>query len=54
VGHQNPVSPWNHGLPQCPIPGPKDIIPFVGQRQGGEQVAEFIAKLAVTQDAECI
>ncbi len=34
------------------IPGPKDIIPFVGQRQGREQVAQFFAKLAEMQDAE--
>jgi ketosteroid isomerase-like protein len=34
------------------IPGPKDIISFVGQRQGREQVAQFIAKLAEMQDAE--
>jgi ketosteroid isomerase-like protein len=34
------------------IPGAKDIIPFVGQRQGREQVAQFITTLAETQDAE--
>lgn len=34
------------------IPGPKDIIPFVGQRQGREQFAQFLAKLSETQDAE--
>jgi uncharacterized protein len=34
------------------IPGPKDIILFVGQRQGREQVAQFIAELAETQDAQ--
>jgi len=28
------------------IPVPKDIIPFVGQRQGHEQVAQAIAKFA--------
>ena len=33
-------------------PGPKDIIPFVGQRQGHEQVAQAIAKFAEMQDAE--
>jgi hypothetical protein len=34
------------------IPGPKEIIPFVGQRQGREQVAQFFATLAEMQDAE--
>jgi len=34
------------------IPGPKDIIPFAGQRQGREQVAQFIAKLAETQGVQ--
>ncbi len=34
------------------IPGPKDLIPFVGQRQGRNQVAQFFAKLAEMQDAE--
>jgi ketosteroid isomerase-like protein len=28
------------------IPGPKDIVPFVGQRQGREQVAQAIAEFA--------
>lgn len=34
------------------IPGPKDIIPFVGQRQGREQFAQVFATLALLQDAE--
>jgi hypothetical protein len=34
------------------ILGPKDIISFTGQRQGREQVAQFIATLAETQEAE--
>jgi ketosteroid isomerase-like protein len=34
------------------IPGPKEIIPCVGQRQGREQVAQFFATLAEMQDAE--
>jgi hypothetical protein len=34
------------------IPGPEDISSFAGQRQGHEQVAQFIAKLAQAQEAE--
>jgi len=34
------------------IPGPKDIVPFVGQRQGREQVAQAIAQFAEMQDGE--
>ena len=34
------------------IPGPKDILPSVGQRQGHEQVAQTIAKFAEMQDGE--
>jgi ketosteroid isomerase-like protein len=34
------------------VPGPRDIIPFVGQRQGHEQVAQVIAKFTKMQDAE--
>ena len=34
------------------IPGPKDIVPFLGEHQGHEQVAEPIAKFAEMQDAE--
>jgi uncharacterized protein len=34
------------------IPDPKDILPFVRRRQGREQVAQFIARLAETEDAE--
>jgi ketosteroid isomerase-like protein len=34
------------------IPGPKDIISLAGQRQGREQVAQFLAQLAQMQDAE--
>lgn len=34
------------------IPGPKDIIPFVGQRQGRKQVAQVIAKFAQMQEAQ--
>ena len=33
------------------IPGPKDIIPFVRERQGSDQVAQLIAKLTETEDA---
>jgi hypothetical protein len=31
------------------IPGPNEIIPFVGQRQGREQAAQFFATLAEMQ-----
>ena len=34
------------------VPGPKDIVPFVGQRQGREQVAQAIAQFAEMQDGE--
>jgi uncharacterized protein len=34
------------------IPGPKDIISLAGQRQGREQIAQFLAKLAQMQDPE--
>ncbi len=34
------------------IPGPKDLIPFVGQRQGRDQVAQFFAKMLEMQDGE--
>jgi ketosteroid isomerase-like protein len=34
------------------VPGPKDIVPFVGQRQGHEQVAETIAQFAAMQDVQ--
>lgn len=34
------------------IPGPKDIVPFVGQRQGHEQVAQVIRRFAEMQDGE--
>ena len=34
------------------IPGPKDIVPFVGQRQGREQIGQLIAKFAEMQEAE--
>jgi ketosteroid isomerase-like protein len=34
------------------IPGPKDIVPFVGQCQGREQVAQAIAQFAEMQDGE--
>jgi hypothetical protein len=34
------------------VPGPEDVIPFAGQRQGREQVALFLAKLTEMQDAE--
>jgi uncharacterized protein len=34
------------------IPGPKDVISFVGHYQGREQVAHFFAKLAEKQEAE--
>lgn len=34
------------------IPGPKDVVPFVGQHQGRDQVARLIAKFAEMQDAE--
>jgi len=28
------------------VPGPKDIIPLVGRREGGRQVAQIITKLS--------
>jgi uncharacterized protein len=34
------------------IPEPEDIIAFVRQREGGGQLARFIAKLTETEDAE--
>jgi ketosteroid isomerase-like protein len=34
------------------LPGPKDIVPFVRERPGREQVAQLIAKLTETQDAD--
>lgn len=34
------------------IPDPLDTMPFVGQRQGGDQIARFIAKLTETEDAD--
>jgi ketosteroid isomerase-like protein len=34
------------------VPGPKDIVPFVGQRQGRGQVAQAIAQFAEMQDGE--
>jgi hypothetical protein len=34
------------------ILGPKDIVPFVGQRQGYEQVAQVIARFAEMHDGE--
>jgi ketosteroid isomerase-like protein len=34
------------------VPGPKDIVSFVGQRQGHEQVAQAIARFAEMQDGE--
>jgi uncharacterized protein len=34
------------------ISGPTNIISLPGQRQGLEQVAQFMARLAETQDAE--
>jgi ketosteroid isomerase-like protein len=34
------------------IPGPADIIPFVGRRHGPQEVAAFFATLASTQTAE--
>ena len=34
------------------VPGPKDIVPFVGQRQGREQVAQAIGQFAEMQDGE--
>ena len=34
------------------LPGPKDILPFVGQRRGREQVREFFASVAEHQEAE--
>jgi ketosteroid isomerase-like protein len=34
------------------IPGPKDVISFVGQYQGREQVADFFTKLMERQEAE--
>jgi len=34
------------------LPGPKDVVPFVGQRRGRQQVAEFFSKMAELQDVE--
>ena len=34
------------------VPGPKDIIPLVGQREGARQVTQILAKLSEMQDAE--
>jgi ketosteroid isomerase-like protein len=34
------------------VPGPQNIIPLVGRREGGRQVAQIIAKLLELQDAE--
>jgi ketosteroid isomerase-like protein len=34
------------------IPGPTDIIPFVGRRHGPQEVAAFFGTLASTQTAE--
>ena len=34
------------------IPGPKEIIPLVGQREGARQVVQILAKLLEMQDAE--
>jgi ketosteroid isomerase-like protein len=34
------------------LPGPKDISPIVRQRQGPEQVAQLIARLTETDDAD--
>jgi len=36
----------------CFVPGPRDIVPFVGRRQGHEQVAEAITKFVEMQDTE--
>jgi ketosteroid isomerase-like protein len=33
------------------VPGPKDIIPLAGQREGARQVAQILAKLLEMQDA---
>ena len=30
------------------IPGPKNIIPFAGQRRGRQQVAQFFSELAAS------
>ena len=34
------------------VPGPKDIIPLVGQREGSRQVVQILAKLSEMQDVE--
>jgi ketosteroid isomerase-like protein len=34
------------------IPGPADVVPFVGRRRGPREVATFFAALASTQTAE--
>ena len=34
------------------IPGPADVVPFVGRRHGPQEVAAFFAALASTQTAE--
>jgi ketosteroid isomerase-like protein len=34
------------------LPGPKEILPYVGKRQGKQQVAQFFTTVAATQEAE--
>jgi len=34
------------------VPGPKDIIPFLGQRRGRDQVKQFFSQLADSEEAE--
>src|ERR1700674_1389729 len=34
------------------LPGPKEILPYAGKRQGKQEVAQFFATVAATQDAE--
>jgi ketosteroid isomerase-like protein len=34
------------------VPGPKDIIPFLGQRRGRDQVKQFFSLLANLQESE--
>jgi ketosteroid isomerase-like protein len=34
------------------VPGPKDVIPFLGQRRGRDQVKQFFSLLADLQESE--
>jgi len=34
------------------LPGPREVIPFLGQRHGRDQVGQFFKSIAEAQDAE--